>query len=203
MSIILPVAYLPPVSWFSLFVNNENILIEKQENYIKQTYRNRCRTFSANGVIDLTIPIRHQNKKIKIDEVEISYAQNWQKIHWRSITSAYNNTPYCEFFRDELNYFYSNKINLLFEFNIELIKLILKLIKIKKEINFTREFHENINPDFRKIISPKIQNHIFKPQPYEQVFSSRFPFVPDLCILDLLCIKGPDAVSYLGKITPA
>ena len=196
MSIILPVAYLPPVSWFSVFINNENVLIEKHENYIKQTYRNRCRILSANGTINLTIPIKHQHKKIKIDEVEISFAEDWQKIHWRSITSAYNNTPYFEFFQDEMNYFYSNKINLLFEFNIELIKLILKLIKIKEEINFTHEFHENLNPDFRKIISPKNHFQLFTPPPYEQVFSSKLPFAPDLSILDLLCMKGPEASSF-------
>jgi hypothetical protein len=203
MSIILPISYLPPVSWFSVFINNKNVLIEKQENYIKQTYRNRCRIISANGLIDLIIPIKHPHKKIKIDEVEISFAEDWQKNHWRSITSTYNNTPYFEFFQDELTSFYSTKINLLFEFNIELIKLILKLIKIKKEINFPDEFHENINPDFRKIVSPKTQNKLFIPEPYEQVFSSKFSFVPDLSILDLLCMKGPETEYYLGEITSA
>jgi hypothetical protein len=200
MSIILPVAYLPPVSWFSVFINYENILIEKHENYIKQTYRNRCRIFSANGVIDLTIPIKHRHKKIKIDEVEISYAESWQKNHWRSITSAYNNSSYFQFFKDELYYFYSNKINLLFEFNIELIKLILKLIKIKREINFTNEYLENQTPDFRQLIHPKKANTLFQPKHYEQVFSSKYAFVADLSIFDLLCMKGPETSDFLGEI---
>ncbi|MBA3284084.1 MAG: WbqC family protein [Nitrosopumilus sp.] len=200
MSIILPIAYLPPISWFSVFINYENVLIEKQENYIKQTYRNRCRIFSANGVIDLTIPVKHQHKKIKIDEVEISYKEDWQKIHWRAIFSAYNNSPYFEFFKDELEYFCSNKFKYLFDYNLELIKLVLKLMKLKSKINFTNEFAEIQENDFRKLIHPKKENLFYYPSPYEQVFSSKFNFTPNLSILDLLCMKGTETLAFLGEI---
>src|SRR5256885_1476473 len=100
---LFSIAYLPPISYVAEILKSKKITLEKHEHYIKQTYRNRALIYGPNGMLPLIIPVAHEDLYTKpIHEVKISYANNWQLIHWRTITSCYRNSPYFEFFEDEL-----------------------------------------------------------------------------------------------------
>ena len=205
MNVLLSTAYWPNLHYFYYILNSETITIESFENYHKQSYRNRTQLLTANGRLDLSIPVKKLNTKELIKDVEISYREPWQINHWRAITSAYKNSPYFEFFEEEINYFYSNEFKFLLEYNTEQLSLILKLLKIKKEINFTTAFEKeiNTNADLRNIIHPKIEStedakvsSLLK-RPYYQTFESKFDFIPNLSILDLVFNKGLETIDYL------
>ena len=104
---LLPIFYLPPIYWFSKFLNEDQISLEQWENFPKQTYRNRTNIYGANGKLSLVIPIKHTGKR-QMKDIEISYAENWQKIHWKSIKTAYQSSPYFEFYEDKLGEIYKN-----------------------------------------------------------------------------------------------
>src|SRR4051812_40110753 len=127
---ILSTAYLPPVEYFQKIVSVPNISIEKHEHFVKQTYRNRCHILGANGLQILSIPLTNTHEKTPISKKEIAYAQDWQKLHWRSIRSAYANSPYFIYYEDDLRTFYETRFEFLFDYNTELLKTILKLLKI-------------------------------------------------------------------------
>ncbi|MBA3682650.1 MAG: WbqC family protein [Bacteroidetes bacterium] len=207
MNILLSTAYWPNLHYFYYILNSEKIVIENFENYHKQSFRNRTQILSANGKLDLSIPVKKINTKELIKDVEIAYTESWQTNHWRAITSAYKNSPYFEFFEEEINYFYSKEFKFLMELNTEQLKLILKLLKIKKEISFTSAFEKEPNhlTDLRSTIHPKINFTEDKTVaskltiPYYQTFESKFSFHPNLSILDLLFNKGLETVEYLYK----
>ena len=205
MNPLLSTAYWPNLHYFYYLINSETITIECFENYHKQSYRNRTQILTANGKLNLSIPTKNLNTKELIKDIEIAYQENWQINHWRAITSAYKNSPYFEFFEDEINYFYSIPFKNLMEFNLEQLKLILKLLKLKKEIFFTTEFEKEPVKllDLRNTIHPKTLftqdenvSNVLK-TPYYQTFESKFPFEPNLSILDLLFNKGLETVDYL------
>ncbi|MEG2071452.1 MAG: WbqC family protein, partial [Bacteroidales bacterium] len=154
--ILLSVAYLPPVEYFVL-LSNGDVSIEKHEYYCKQSYRNRTILLTANGINQLSIPICHQQNKMLIKEVKIDYKTPWQRNHWKTIESAYNNSPFFLYYQDYIKPFYQKQYPYLFDFNMELINILLKLLKLDIPYRFTTEYRENIpnTIDARKIIHPK------------------------------------------------
>jgi len=205
MNVLTSTAYWPNLHYFYYVLNSDKFVIENFENYHKQSFRNRTQILSANGKLDLSIPVKKINTKELIKNVEISYTENWQTNHWRAITSAYKNSPYFEYFEEEIHYFYSKQFNSLIELNTEQLRLILKLLKIKKEIAFTSTFEKESLDfiDLRNTIHPKINFREDKTvdakltTPYYQTFESKFPFHPNLSILDLLFNKGLETSTYL------
>lgn len=196
-SVILSTAYLPNIHWFSEFVKSDDVTIEACEFFEKQSYRNRCEILTANGKLSLTIPLKRQSDKEIISGKKISYAENWQIKHWRAITSAYKNSPYFEYFEDEFKSFYEHKHEFLLNYNTDLLKLILKTLRIKKNILFTNEYSANNEPgDLRSKIHPKEFSELPFPA-YTQVFSDKFGFVPNLSVIDLLFNKGLETNQYL------
>ncbi len=134
MNVLLVTSYWPNLHYFFYVLNASIINIEQFDNYSKQSYRNRTQILSANGVLNLSIPIKKNKSEKVINSIEISYKEDWQKNHWRAITSAYKNSPYFDFFEEDLKVFYSNKYNLLIDYNTDQIKFIVKVLKQK--INF-------------------------------------------------------------------
>ncbi len=180
--------------------------MEEHEHFVKQSYRNRCCILSANGILPLSIPILHgRNAHTKIQEVQISYEYDWQKIHWKSIESGYRCSPFFEYYEDQLIPFYKKKFTFLFDFNQDLLQVLLKFLKIKTVIGTTEEFVKKYTmaDDFRNSIHPK--NHLanidkgFLPQPYTQVFGNKFGFVPNLSIIDLVFNSGPSSLDILNQ----
>ena len=196
MEYLLPISYLGPVAYYSAILQSEEIFIETKEHFIKQSFRNRCIIMGANGTQTLTIPKeRKSSDKTLISDISISNQDKWKKSHWQSIVSAYNSSPFFEYYKDELLPFYNTKHNNLFDFNLKLTKTILGFLQVDKEFNFTSNFQKEFNGlDFRS------SKFIFDNQEeYQQVFSDKNPFTPNLSILDVLFNLGPETTSYLER----
>ena len=196
---MLSTAYLPPVSYFMCMLHANEIWLEACENYVKQSYRNRCRIATANGVETLSIPVEsNSGQKNPIRDVRISSHGNWQQTHWRAITSAYMNSPFFEYYQDDFRPFYENKWTFLWDYNLELLTLILKLLNENPKIIPTETYQNNLFDfnDLREIIHPK-KNPVLVTKPYYQVFETKYGFLPDLSIIDLLFNMGNEAVMIL------
>lgn len=200
-SAIFPLFYLPPISYFSGLKDFEgSFLIEKEEHFPKQTYRNRARIYSPNGTLDLIIPvIRGANAHTSIKDVRISNDFNWQRLHWKSLESCYRNSAYFEYYEDELAHFYHHKFEYLFDYNLELFKWLLKQLKKDTELSFTSEYTKEIpvELDFRTKLHFKNEETLPDVKPYFQVFDDRQGFKPNLSIADLLFNQGPQSRSYI------
>jgi len=200
-------AYFAPIQYYAHLRQSTNPLVESCEHFIKQTYRNRCIVATANGLMPLSLPIDKSNsEKSDIRDVKISDHGHWQHLHWNSIESAYNSSPFFEYYADDLRPFFEKKPGFLFDFNEEIRVKICELLEIQGEVNYTREFiKEGETPadwqDFRGIIHPKKNltdvDPTFISKPYYQVFNHKFGFQPNLSILDLLFNMGPESILYL------
>ena len=208
MNVLLVTSYWPNLHYFFYVLNASIINIEQFDNYSKQSYRNRTQILSANGILNLSIPIKKNKSEKVINSIEISYKEDWQKNHWRAITSAYKNSPYFDFFEEDLKVFYSNKYNLLIDYNLDQLKFIIKVLKQKKNIQLTKQYESNPESviDLRTIIHPK-QSYLSDKlvankldQSYYQTFENKISFTPNLSILDLLFNKGLHTIDYLKSI---
>ena len=232
-------AYLPPVSYLaaiaeemdglsnrtdgdsSLELTPSVIYIEACENYQKQSYRNRCRFYAADGVQDLNIPVVHEGgtHKLPISEIRIDWSKAWLQQHERAIISAYRTSAYFEYYMDDFFAIYAEKPENLIDLNTSLLRFMLDKTGISAEIRFTSEFSRDgitfpapgDNPtkeihctDLREVIHPKRPNSILADlklgKPYFQVFSQKHGFQSDLSAIDLLFNEGPDSIVYLKKI---
>jgi hypothetical protein len=197
--VLLSTAYFAPISYYILIANNIDVILEKHENFNRQSYRNRCRIYSANGLQDLVVPIvKNKSEKTKITEVQISYDTLWQKQHYKAIEAAYRNSPFYEFYIDDLKIFFDKPYTHLYQMNMEILQKICQLIKLPLSIEESTVYQnttENLS-DYRDIIHPK-KEHKIKTPTYWQVFASKFGFKHDLSILDLLFNMGPAVLPNL------
>jgi len=198
--VVLPMCYLPPVEYFvELNKHKPNILVEREEHFPKQTYRNRTNIYSPDGVLALTVPVMKGSKNhTKIKDVKISYDFKWQRLHWMGLQACYRRSAYFEYYEDDLAPFYEDKHEFLFDYNEQYLQLLLKLLKIKAAITYT-ETYEAAYPaliDLREVISPK-REPAFAQKAYFQVFEENHGFIKNLSIVDLLFSQGPQALNYL------
>jgi len=199
-------AYFAPIQYYWHWRRSEQPMVEACEHYMKQTWRNRCVIGTANGPMTLSLPVEGNLGKNGIRDVRLSDHGNWQHIHWNSIESAYNSSPFFEFYADDLKPFFEKKLGFLFDFNEEIREKMCELLEIRATSQKTTTFlteceiHGGL-VDFRNIIHPKkkleLVDPLFKPEPYYQVFDRKFGFQPNLSILDLLFNMGPEAILYL------
>lgn len=202
--IILSTAYFPPIQYMTKFLSDKGILIESCENYIKQTYRNRCNILTANGVQSLVIPVKkNSDKHNSIKETEIDYKTNWPDIHLKTLDVAYKSSPYYEYYIDSIKKILEKKEKYLFALNNEILRTILTETEINKTYSFSEEYLHLYQNDFRNCISTKekfkTEDLNFKQKKYTQVFSDKFPFIENLSILDLLFNEGPNTEIYLKQ----
>lgn len=204
-SILLELHYLGSLPYYSKLLLHPQVWIEQQEHYRKGSFRNRCYIATANGVLPLSIPLlkgKHQQAPVK--EVAIDNNSNWQQQHWRSIKTAYGNSPFFEYYAEELLQLYQQPYHSLFDFCWAAQVLVLELLTLAPTISLTSSYERTTTEeviDFRHQLLPKNYNtyqdpHYF-PIPYPQVFEDRQGFVPNLSILDLLFCTGPEAPSFL------
>jgi len=190
---IFSIAYFPPVDYLLEMKNADCIFIEAHENYQKQTYRNRATILTGNGLQDLIIPVVRSSGKL-IKEIQIDNSVAWQRNHWKTIESAYNNSPYFLYFRDFFEPFFQKKQNYLFDFNMEILHLLRKMFSITNPVFLTEKF--DICPinmeNYRDFFLPK--NRTFRQQniQYQQVFADRYLFAANLACIDYLFTKGRD-----------
>ena len=201
--IVLSTAYLPNTEYFGKLLSSPSVRIEQHENYIKQTYRNRCDILTANGVTPLVIPVKRlHGAKMPVREVCIDYDTNWQTIHWRAINAAYRSSPFFEYYIDDLLPFYRQREKFLFDFNMKLLTAMMEICGINTEVKLTPHYEQKYDEDldFRYSISPKSKNiSQYKPTPYYQVFNDRMSFQPNLSILDLVCNEGNNSWTVLSN----
>jgi WbqC-like protein family. len=199
-NVLLPVFYLPPISWFSVFLDAENdIVFEQFESFPKQTYRNRANIYGANGKLSLIIPISHNGKR-EFKDIEVSQSEDWKKLHWKSIKTAYQSSPYFEYYEEKIKKIFESDEKYLLNFNIKALEIIQQILKTEKAYSLNKEYIKN--PDevnFREKFSAKLPSE-FEMEEYYQTFSDKLGFVNDLSILDLICNKGPESLTYIKNI---
>lgn len=204
-SIIHP-TYFPPVSNYVIMANNE-VIFEVEDNYQKQTYRNRTYIYGPNGKQLLSVPIIHTKShgRQKYKEVKIENDFNWQKQHWKTLETAYRTSPFFEFYEDEIRPIFAKKHTYLMDLNFDIIELINDLLQVelsaKKNVSYIEKSEDHV--DLRKLSNAKTgENYNF--DEYIQVFSEKYGYMNNLSILDLLFNEGTNALTYLenqkGKV---
>lgn len=197
---VFSTAYFPCISYMARFLSESEPVVEVFETYHKQTYRNRCRMMTANGVESLSVPVVKVNgNHTMTKDVVISYKEHWQQIHRRCLESAYKAAPYFDHYFDLIKPIFETRFERLIDLNDTALQAVLKMLKANKEIVHTTDYVHEVENDFREAFSPKaIPNPDSFPQ-YYQVFSAKFPFAPDLSILDLVFNEGPEAMNIVTR----
>ena len=189
---IFSTAYFPCISYMAHFLAENEPVIEVFDTYHKQTYRNRCRVLTANGVESLSVPVIKVNgNHTMTKDIVISYKEHWQQIHRRCLESAYKAAPYFDHYYDYLKPVYETRFDRLIDLNDAALTAILKILKNKKEIVHTTDYVHEAEHDYREAFSPKAQPDFDAFPQYYQVFGAKFPFAADLSILDLIFNEGP------------
>ena len=232
---LLSIAYFPPVSYFaamaqemeglsnrcdgdgSLELSPSVVYIEACENYQKQSYRNRCCFYAADGVQALSFPVVHESgtHKLPISEIKVDYSTPWLQQHQRAIISAYRTSAYFEYYQDELFEILESRPEKLFDLNLALIRFFIEKTGIKVDLRLTPSYSKEgfvregdgsivVCEDLREIIHPKRPNGILASlgleKAYFQVFSGKYAFKSDLSVMDLLFNEGPDSIVYLKSL---
>jgi hypothetical protein len=201
----LTTAYLAPIEYYSKLLQYDRIFIEQHDHYMKESYRNRCRICGPSGAITLTVPVvKPDTPKAEMRDIRISDHGNWRHMHWNAIESAYNTTPYFEFYRDYFAPFYEKEYTFLIDFNEALCRMICDLIDMQPDMRRTDEYLKSFAEgeyDFRDIIHPKKDysqfDTEFTPHPYYQVFHEKLGFIANLSIVDMLFNCGPESLVLL------
>ena len=200
-TVLLTTAYLAPVEYYLQMCSHPQVIIEAHCNYIKQTYRNRCVIAMATGRQTLSIPIvKPASVKCPTKDIRIAEHGNWRHLHWNAIVSAYNSTPFFEYYEDDFRPFYEKPARFLFDFNEELQELIFSLLDISPSISYSTEYVFTPPPevlDLRESIHPKKESYMQNFRPYYQVFETKYGFQANLSIIDLLFNMGSEAALWL------
>lgn len=219
--LLLSTAYFPPIEYLAAIANECRfnpgmtevepavVYIEACEHYVKQSWRNRCRFYAADGAQTLNFPVRHEDFGKPISQMRIDWKTDWLTRHERAIISAYRTSPYFEYYQDELFAILDSCPELMLDFNTQILRFFLRKTGIPADIRFTSEWEAvtiegHKVTDLREAIHPKRPNTILKDlgleRPYWQVFSPKHGFIPGLSIMDLLFNEGPDSICYLKEL---
>ena len=207
-SVLLSSTYFGPIQWCQKLYRHECCYIEKYDHFIKQTYRNRCQIATTQGVQTLSIPVeKFDTPKCLMRDVRISDHANWRHVHWNALVSAYGESPFFEFYEDDIRPFFTKKWTFLYDFNFEIMQKMCELLDIEPNIQETTTYVNTDDlplqmpqiTDLRDVIRPKhpLPDGAFTPRPYYQVYARKHGFIPNLSILDLLMNMGNEAVLYL------
>ena len=198
MALFIP-TYFSPISQYQALLNSDSIICEVEDNYQKQTYRNRCYIYGANGkqLLNIPVTIPKSSKKTKSKDILVENA-NWQKQHYKSLEAAYNHSPFFEFYKDDLRKIFSKKYTYLLDVNLDSFKFIMDALELFKEYTLSKTYEETKLNDFRNLADSKKKVEISS-IPYIQMFDQKFGFLKNLSILDLLFMEGPNSINFLEK----
>ena len=192
---VLSTAWFPPAEFFALLAKNSVVYLEACESYRKQTWRNRCRILTANGPMDLRVPVVHDGTRL-ITDIRVDWSTDWLRQAEYAIDSAYYSSPFFIYYRDELFALLDQRHETLWEMNLSIIEFFCRKIGIAPQIIPTTDFVLSPEGDCRDLLSPKHPGPETV-RPYWQVFKDKFGFVPGLSIMDLLFNEGPESLAYL------
>lgn len=216
---ILSSTYFGPIQWYQKLHRTQACVVERYDHFVKQTYRNRCLIATTNGIQALSIPVEGPAKegaslsKTVMKDIRISDHGNWRHLHWNALLSAYGESPFFEYYADDIRPFYEKRWEYLFDFNMEITQMMCELLDVRANISTTDHYllpqgattedelpmKSGFFDDFREVIRPKhpLPDASFEPRPYYQVYQQKHGFLPNLSILDLLFNMGNEAILYL------
>ncbi|MDH4090664.1 MAG: WbqC family protein [Cyclobacteriaceae bacterium] len=201
MTALIETHYLPSIAYFAAIQGVPEITLEKHENYVKQTYRNRCNILSAQGKKNLIVPLTFKHGKVLITDVRVDYGQNWLKNHLRSIQTAYGKAPFFEHYREDLEKALLTKPVYLYDLNYKLLSMCLKWLNLDVTIRESLAYEKLTSNDVldlrSAIMLKKTENiqYFYRPESYQQVFGNTF--AANLSVIDLVFCEGPGAVQVV------
>ena len=198
MNILIHPTYFPSISHYVAMLQADSVTFEMEDNFQKQTNRNRMYIYSPNGVQMLNIPIKHsKDKHQKYKDVRIENDFGWQKNHFKSLEAAYRTSPFFEYFEDDFRPLFEKKHEFLMDLNFEVFELVNDSLGINIQLEKTTEFFHEVSDyiDFRPLVNGK--KDTTQLQEYNQVFNEKHGFINNVSILDLLFNEGRYAVDYL------
>ena len=198
MEVLLSTTYFGPIQWYQKLYRAEHVVIEQWESFQKQTYRNRCLIATTQGIQALTVPVV-RGETLLMKDIRISDHGNWRHLHWNALQSAYGESPFFEYYQDDILPFFTQRWDYLFDFNEAIRQKMCELIDISPQVSLTGSFQPKADHDFREAINPKhpAPDADFESRPYYQVYQQKHGFLPNLSILDLLMNTGPESILYL------
>ena len=207
MNILIHPSYFPSISHFVAMAQSDLVTFEMDDNFQKQTNRNRMYIYSPNGIQLLNIPVKHsKTAHQKTKDIQLETAFDWQKQHFKSLEAAYRSSPFFEYFEDDIVPIFEKKHKFLMDLNLQTMEIVSKCLRFEFDYNETTEYFHTVDDktDLRHLINGKKDTSIF--EPYTQVFEEKNGFLNNLSILDLLFNEGRHALEYLKKqqlsITP-
>ena len=212
---LLSTSYFGPVQWYQKLHRAQRVVIEQHENFQKQTFRNRCLIATANGTQTLTVPVEREKGAVSsassgadacgdIRDIRISEHGNWRHLHWNALCSAYGESPFFEFYADDVRPFFEKKWKYLFDFNMEITHTMCQLLDVRPVIHLSDTYYDGSDSDvldYREAIRPKhpAPDADFIPKPYYQVYSHKHGFIANLSVLDLLFNMGNESILILNS----
>jgi hypothetical protein len=202
MRALLSTTFFGPVQWYQKLYRYDEVYIENNDSYQKQTYRNRCLIATTNGVQALTVPVTIEHAG-GTETIRISDHGNWRHQHWQALCSAYGDSPFFQYYEDDLRPFFTGKWEFLRDFNEAIRQQMCIMLDIQPKVMLTPHYQKGDDmtdcDDYREVIRPKhpLPDPDFSPQRYYQVYERKHGFLPNMSILDLLCNMGPEGIFYL------
>lgn len=194
---LLPTAYWAPIEYYA-YLLQQHCKLEVEEHFVKQTIRSRCQIAGANNILTLRIPkVRKNSSKTLVKDLRINNDTAWQKQHWNSIVSAYNSSPFFEYYQDDIAPLYEEKPKFLLDWNNKTQELLGSLLNLEISLPQTDSYQKNTE-------GLDLRSYTFDKQTlptYTQVFSEKYGFTPNLSILDLLFNEGPNTETYLQALS--
>jgi len=195
---VLSSAYFPNADYCRVLSENEKIIIDQGEHYIKQSHRSRCEILGPNGILKLIVPLKKRKNNICTKDVRIAYEENWRKLHWKSLESAYRSSPYFEYYEDKLDKLITQcNHKFLVDLNMEILEFVESVLELDIDIEISTEYLDDVDEsmDLRNSIGTAGEYNDKYPS-YTQVFP-RNAFTGNLSIIDLICNEGPNTIHLL------